>query len=118
MNRYVLLGIAIISEVFATAMLKVSNGFSVLLPSIGVVIGYLLSFYLLSLALRVIPLSLTYAIWSGAGAALSVIIGIIFWGEAVDLFKFAGIALIIGGIVLLNSSKTSASEEKRTVTTG
>ncbi|WP_173918622.1 multidrug efflux SMR transporter [Halobacillus sp. Marseille-Q1614] len=115
MNRFMILAIAITAEVFATAMLKVSDGFSVLLPSIGVVAGYLFSFYLLSLALRIIPLSLAYAIWSGAGAALSVMIGIFFWGEAMDLLKFSGIALIVAGIVLLNSSKAPVTEEKRAV---
>ncbi len=64
--------IAIVAEVFASSMLKVSEGFSRLYPSIGVVIGYVfLSLYLLGLALKGIPLSAAYVIWSGIGIVLT-----------------------------------------------
>src|SRR5699024_2820706 len=104
MKSYVLLSISIIGEVIGTTMLKMAEGFTILGPSIGVVTGYVLSFYLLSLSLKSIPLSLAYAIWSGCGTALAAIVGIIFWVEALSLLKFIGIIFIIGGIFSLNTA--------------
>jgi multidrug resistance protein EbrB len=101
---YIALSISIISEVFATAMLKLAEGFTVLLPSIAVIAGYALSFYCLSLCLRTLPLSIAYAIWAGAGTALTAVIGVLAWGEAFHAFTAAGVILIIGGVVLLNLS--------------
>ncbi|UJL46038.1 multidrug efflux SMR transporter [Virgibacillus sp. NKC19-16] len=107
MRAYIYLTIAVIFEVFATSMLKLSEGFTILLPSIGVVFGYVLSFFCLGLCLRVIPLSLAYAIWAGAGTAITAIIGGVVWGEVFSNLKILGIILIIGGVVLLNSSKNT-----------
>jgi multidrug resistance protein EbrB len=104
MKDYITLGISISSEVFATSMLKMSEGFTIFLPSIGVIIGYGLSFYCFSLCLRIIPLGLAYAIWSGVGTALTTIIGIFVWGDLFNTLTLAGILLIIGGVVLLNST--------------
>ena len=67
MNVYLLLGIAIVAEVIATTALKASAGFSRLGPSLLVVIGYGLAFWLLSLVVRSVPVGIAYAIWSGAG---------------------------------------------------
>lgn len=106
MRGYIYLTIAVIAEVFATAMLKMSIGFTVLLPSIGVVSGYVLSFYCLSLCLRTLPLSLAYAIWAGTGTAITAIIGVVVWGEVFSNLKILGIIFIIGGVVLLNSNNT------------
>lgn len=111
MREIVLLGIAIITEVFATNMLKLSSGFTVLLPSLGVVFGYGLSFYCLSLCLRRLSLSLAYAVWSGVGTAITTIIGIIFWDDLYNVLTFSGIILIIGGIVLLNMSEQANESE-------
>lgn len=105
MKGYIYLTVSIIGEIFATTMLKMSEGFSILLPSIGVIFGYALSFYCLSLCLKTIPLSLAYAIWSGIGTALTALIGVVVWGEVITVLKVFGILMIIGGVVLLNSSK-------------
>lgn len=102
MKGYLILTLSIIFEVFATTMLKMSEGFSVLLPSIGVIVGYGLSFYGLSLCLKTIPLSLAYAIWSGAGTALTALIGVLIWGEIFTTIKLIGIILIVGGVFFLN----------------
>ena len=104
MKGYYYLAISITAEVIGTAMLKLSNGFTVFLPSLGVIIGYGLAFYCLALCLRTIPLSLAYAIWSGAGTAIIALIGYLFWNETFGLLKVTGILLIIGGIIVLNSS--------------
>lgn len=105
MNGYVALGIAIVTEIFGTSMLKMSDGFSKLFPSIGVAVGFLLAFYFLSVSLKSVPLSLAYALWSGIGTVITAIIGILAWGDPFNMISFAGIALIIGGVVLLNYSK-------------
>lgn len=96
------LGIAIIAEIFGSSMLKMSDGFTRLFPSIGVIAGYILSFYLLSLALKGIPLSAAYAIWSGIGLVLTALVSIIFFGQKVDIGGLIGIGLILLGVVVLN----------------
>ncbi|MNB94450.1 Multidrug resistance protein EbrB [compost metagenome] len=85
-------------------MLKLSDGFTNLLPGMGVVVGMGLSFFSLSMSLRVIPLSFAYAVWSGVGTAITALIGVLVWGDPFTFVSFIGIAAIIGGVVLLNSS--------------
>lgn len=104
MKGYFALAIAIISEIFGTTMLKMSEGFTNVLPSAGVIIGMGLAFYCLSLSLKSIPLSMAYAIWSGVGTALTALIGILIWKDPFNLITGVSILLIIGGVVLLNSS--------------
>ena len=70
---------AVLSEVIATTALKLSEGFTKLPPSIVVVVGYGFSFYLLSLSLKVLPIGVAYALWSGIGIILTVIAGIVLW---------------------------------------
>ncbi|GKU79453.1 multidrug efflux SMR transporter [Paenibacillus sp. L3-i20] len=109
MNKgYIALTVSILFEVFGTTMLKMSEGFTVLLPSIGVVIGMSVAFYSLSICLRTIPLSLAYAIWSGVGTALTAVIGILIWNDPFNLLTLSGFALIVGGVVLLNASNKSS----------
>ncbi|MEH7237894.1 DMT family transporter [Bacillus sp. JJ1562] len=102
MNAYILLIIAIISEVFGSSMLKATDGFKKFLPSMGVMIGYGLAFYALSLSLTTLPLGVAYAIWAGVGTALTAIVGIIIYKEHIDMKKILGFFLIIGGVILLN----------------
>lgn len=104
LSPYILLAAAIISEVFGSAMLKVSRGFKRILPSTGVVIGYGIAFYLLSLALKVLPLGMAYAIWAGAGTALTALVGVFIYKEGFNLKKGLGLVLIIGGVVILRLS--------------
>lgn len=103
MKSYIMLSLSIIAEVFAITMLKMSAGFTILWPSIGVVLGYGISFYTLSLCLKKMPLSLAYAIWAGVGTALTAIIGAVVWEEIFTSLKVLGIVLIIGGVLLLNA---------------
>lgn len=107
MNSYLLLATAILSEVFGSSILKVSNGFKRWLPSVGVVIGMGTAFYCLSIALKTIPLGTAYAIWSGAGTALTALIGVLVYKEAFSFKKFAGLVLIIGGVVIMKLSGDS-----------
>ncbi|MHA6760407.1 DMT family transporter [Streptacidiphilus sp. PAMC 29251] len=99
---YLFLAVAIASEICATVSLKYSEGFTRLLPSLVVVAGYGLSFVFLAQALKHIPVSTAYAIWSGVGTAVIAAIGFSFLGESVNAWKLAGIAMIIGGVVALN----------------
>ncbi len=102
MKTFVILFFAILSEVIATSSLKYSEGFTKPIPSIIVAVGYGLSFYLLSIALKTMPIGVAYAIWSGVGLVLTVIAGIILWRETLDWAKVTGIVLILAGIVLIN----------------
>lgn len=102
MNAFVLLLIAIVSEVFGSSMLKVSNGFRRIFPSIGIVIGYGIAFYALSLALKTLSLGVAYAIWAGLGTALTAVVGFTIYKEKFSSKKLMGLVLIIGGVILLN----------------
>lgn len=109
MKNLVILFFAILSEVIGTTALKYSEGFSKPIPSVIVALGYGASFYLLSIALKSMPIGVTYAIWSGVGLILTIIAGMILWKETLDLAKVAGVVLILAGIVLINVfSKTTA----------
>jgi small multidrug resistance pump len=99
---YVYLTIAIIAEVLATSALKASAEFTKLTPSIIVVIGYAVAFYFLSLVLKTIPIGVAYAIWSGLGIALISIVGLVAFGQKLDLAAMIGILLIISGVVVMN----------------
>jgi small multidrug resistance pump len=100
---YVLLAVAIIAEVIATTALKSADGFTRLWPTLTVAVGYGLAFFLLSLALRSLSLGFTYAVWSGLGIVLAATAGIVFYGEKIDLAGALGLAMIIGGVVVLNT---------------
>jgi small multidrug resistance pump len=100
----VLLSLAIAVEVGATISLRYSDGFTKLVPSVLVVVGYATSFYLLSLILRELSVGTTYAIWAGAGTAAIALIGIVVLGEPADTVKLVSIALIVAGVIGLNLS--------------
>lgn len=102
MNAYFVLALSIVSEVFGSSMLKATNGFKRILPTIGVIIGYGIAFYALSLSLKTIPLGVAYAIWAGLGTALTALVGIIIYKESFNSKTLYGLILIIGGVILLN----------------
>ena len=107
--NWLYLAIAILSEVVATSALKASAGFTRLYPSISVVGGYALAFYFLSLTLRVIPVGIAYAIWSGVGVVLVCLLGWLVYGQKLDIAAGVGIALIVAGVVVLNAFSTTSS---------
>jgi small multidrug resistance pump len=102
------LAIAITAEVMATTALKFSEGFSKLAPSLLVVAGYAGAFYFLSRVLDQVPVSIAYAIWSGAGVALVGIVGWIWLGQKLDAAALMGIGLIISGVLVINIFSQSA----------
>lgn len=109
MKTFIILFFAILSEVIATTALKFSEGFTKPIPSVIVAVGYGLSFYLLSIALKTMPIGVAYAIWSGVGLILTVIAGMILWRETLDWAKVTGIVLILAGIVFINVFSKSAT---------
>ncbi len=102
MSTYFYLISAIIGEVIATTALKASESFSKIGPSIIVVLGYGFAFYCLSLTLKVIPVGIAYAIWSGLGIVLISLLSFFLYKQRVDLPGIIGIALIIVGVAIIN----------------
>ena len=99
--------LAIGSEIVATASLKASDGFARLLPSVVVVVGYGLAFWGLSISLRSFPLGIVYAVWSAVGTLGAVLIGRLAFGESLGWTQFAGIATVVGGVVLMNAGRVT-----------
>lgn len=96
------LGIAIVTEVIGTSALKSAEGFTRFWPSVIVVVSYALSFYLLSLTLKSIPVGVVYAVWSGVGMVLLAVIGAVFFKQMLDTPAMIGIGLILAGVVVIN----------------
>lgn len=108
MPAYFYLSIAIFFEVIATSALKASNGFTNLLPSAIVVVGYGIAFFSLSLALRGVPLGIAYGLWSAVGIVLVSIAGWVLYQQKLDLPALLGLGLIIAGVLVIQLlSKTT-----------
>ncbi|MEC1524630.1 quaternary ammonium compound efflux SMR transporter QacH [Neobacillus niacini] len=99
---YLYLALAIIGELIGSSLLKASEGFSKLFPTIGVIIAFVSCFFFLSLSLRTIPLNTAYAIWSGIGMVATTIISVLIWKEKINTASILGIILILVGVVILN----------------
>lgn len=95
MHPMILLMLAIITEVIGTAALKFTAGFTKIVPSLVVVAGYGISFYLFAIALKSIPLGAAYAIWSGVGTAITMAISLCLLREKMDLPMTIGVVLIL-----------------------
>ena len=102
LSPYIPLGIAIFLEVIGTSFLQRSEQFSRLWPTLAMAICYIASFYFLSLTLRYLPLGVAYAIWGALGMALVALIGFVIFGQRLDLPAVIGLALIIGGVLVIN----------------
>jgi quaternary ammonium compound-resistance protein SugE len=100
---WVILVVAGLLEVAWAIGLKYTEGFTRLWPSVATLATMGASFYLLSQALRTIPVGTGYAVWTGIGAVGAAVLGMVFFGEPRAAVRFAGIALIVGGIVLLRA---------------
>lgn len=108
---WLLLAITVVFEVMGTTMMKLSNGFTHVWPSIGVFACYAVSLAGITIVMRHMDLSVAYAVWSGAGTALTVLIGIYLFREPMTVMKFASLGLIIIGIVGLKLASTPADTE-------
>lgn len=101
-THWTLLLIAIVSEVVATSALKASDGFTRLGPSVLVVLGYGAAFYFLSLTLRILPVGVAYALWSGIGVVLITLVSWWWFGQKLDGPALLGMGLIVAGVLVLN----------------
>ena len=101
-SPYLPLAMAIALEVVGTSLLQRSQQFSRLWPTLGMAICYLASFYLLSLALRVLPLGVAYAIWSALGIVLVALIGLFVFHQRLDLPAVIGLGRIVAGVIVVN----------------
>ena len=101
--HYLYLLIAIVSEVAATTALKSAEGFTRVLPSAVVVVGYSAAFYFLSLCLQRLSIGVAYAIWAGVGIVLIAILGAVVHGQRLDLPAVVGMLLIVTGVVVINA---------------
>ncbi|CAA7387174.1 DMT family transporter [Chryseobacterium fistulae] len=101
-RSYIYLIIAITLEIISTTFLKKSEQFTKLIPSVITIIGYMATFYFLSLTLRQIPVGIAYAIWSGVGIIFITIIGAVVFKQIPDLPALIGILLILIGVVIIN----------------
>ena len=107
---YFYLLIAIVGEVIATTYLKSTNNFTEFLPTTYVVIGYGTAFYFMMLAMKTVPIAITYSIWAGIGISAITILGALKYKEIPDMLAILGLLLIIlGVIILVFFSKMSAS---------
>lgn len=99
---YAVLVGAIVFEVLGTSAMQAAQHFSKLVPTLVMVVCYAIAFYLLSYTLRVIPVGIAYAIWSGLGIVLISLVGYFVFGQKLDLAAVLGLGLIIAGVVVLN----------------
>ena len=107
MTHWFYLALAIVFEVFATTMLKIAAGAPSWAPGLAVAVGYGAAFVCLGLALRVLPVGVAYAIWSGVGTALVALVGWAAFGQKLTLAGATGIALIIAGVVVVQFNSTA-----------
>lgn len=109
MRTYLFLLIAVMFETFGSSCLQASQQFTRFWPVVGVIFGFAGAFYFFTLVLKVLPLGITYAMWSGIGMVLIAGTGWLFFGQRLDWAAMAGIALIIAGILVINLFSNSAS---------
>ena len=105
---YFFLAIAILTEAIAMTALKASSGFTKWIPSLIMVAGYSTSFYFMLLALKTIPMGITYAIWAGVGIVLVAIVGALKYNEIPDVPALIGMGLIILGVIVIRLYSTTA----------
>lgn len=104
MNYYYLLLLAIVFEVFGTTCMKLSEGFSKLIPSVLIFVFYAISFFFFTLALKGIDVSIAYAVWAGLGTALITVIGILWFREPASALKLISLAVVVAGVIGLHMS--------------
>jgi len=102
MRGYVYLIVSILFEVAGSAFLKLSDGFTNLMPSILLIIFYGISFTIFVFALKTISLSVGYSIWAGLGTAGSALVGVFLFNEHMSSTNIVGLIVIMGGVVIMN----------------
>ncbi|MFU1476802.1 DMT family transporter [Roseovarius sp. C7] len=108
-RAYLLLVIAVLFEGLGTTSLQASQQFTRFWPSVGVVLGFGAAFFFLMQVLKIMPLGVTYALWSGLGICLTVFLGWLVFNQKVDVPAFLGLSMIVGGIVVINLFSSTAT---------
>ena len=108
MKAYVLLLVSISFEVLGTSMLKLSDGFTNLVPSLVLLASFAISFTLMGIVLKTIPLSIAYSVWSGLGTVATGLIGVFVYGELLSTLNAIGLLLIVGGVIVMNVKRNPA----------
>jgi small multidrug resistance pump len=100
---YLFLAVAIVAEVISTSLLKSTEGFTRLWPTVMCVAGYAIAFAFMAIAIaRGMQVDVAYALWSALGTTAIVVIAVLFLGSPVSVAKVVGVALVVGGVVTLN----------------
>ena len=107
--HYLWLIIAVVAETLGTTAVQASHQFTRLWPSVAVVVFYMISFYCMSLALKVMLVGIVYAFWAGLGIVLIALIGFVLFGQRLDLPAVLGLLLIISGILVIHLFSNSAT---------
>ncbi len=108
-TAYLLLGCAIVCEVTGSTFLAKSDGFTKLVPTSITIVMFVLAFYLLSHVVKVMPLGIAYAIWSGVGLVLTALVGVFILKQNIDFPAIIGIGLIVIGVIVMNVFSNSVS---------
>ncbi len=108
MPVYLILFLAVMAETIGTTALQASQQFTRVGPSVLVVVAYAVSFYLLSITLRTMPVGVVYALWSGLGIILIATIGWVVFGQKLDFPAILGLLMIIGGIGVIHLFSATA----------
>ena len=109
MIAYVYLAFAIVFEVTATTFLVKSEQFTRLIPTLIMAVLYAISFYLLTITIKTIPIGIAYALWGGLGIVLTSLIALFFFKQTLDTAAVIGIAMIVGGVVVMNLLSNSVA---------
>lgn len=109
MNAWILLGFAIVIEVIGSNSIKASDGFTKPIPTTIAIVAFVIALYLLSIITRTLPLGIVYAIWSGVGIVLTAVVAFFLFGQKPDLAGFIGMAMIIGGVLVINLFSSSSA---------
>ncbi|MDY0954202.1 DMT family transporter [Stenotrophomonas rhizophila] len=109
LTAYLFLSGAIVAEVTGTMLLQKTAQFTKLGPTLSMALCYVLSFYLLSHALKALPLGIAYAIWGGVGIVLTLIISVTVFKQSLDWQAITGVAMIVGGVVMINAFSKAAA---------
>lgn len=104
LSTWGVLALAVALEVAGTSLLNLSQQFTRPLPTLGMAACYLAAFFLLSVAMRTLPMGVVYAVWSGLGIVLISVVGLVAFGQRLDGWALAGIGLILAGVVAVNLS--------------
>lgn len=107
MRHYLFLALAIVFEVAWAILLRYTENFTRILPTVATLVSYLAALYFLNLTVRSMPVGLAYAVWAGVGMVLIALLGVVILKQHLDLPAIIGLALIVAGVLVLNLGSKS-----------